>query len=46
MLRQGTFTSHGDPEDRRLILLGLSDEASARMRAYLTAAIAAGPLAA
>ena len=46
MLRQGTFTSHDDPEDRCLILLGLSDEASARMRAYLTAAIASGPLAA
>lgn len=44
LLRQGTFTSHDDPDDRRLILLGLSDHAAGRMRAYLTAAIAAGPL--
>lgn len=44
LLRKGTFTSHDDPDDRRLIMLGLSEETATRMRAYLTAAIAAGPL--
>ncbi len=44
MLRQGTFTSQDDPEDRRVILLGLSDDAASRMRAYMTAAIASGPI--
>ena len=44
LLRQGTFTKQDDPDDRRAILLGLSDEASSHMHAYLLAAIASGPL--
>jgi hypothetical protein len=44
LLQQGTFTRHDDPEDRRAVLLGLSEGASSHMRAYLIATIAAGPL--
>jgi hypothetical protein len=43
LLRQGIFTSEADPVDRRLILIGLSDDAADRMRAYLIEAIASGP---
>ena len=43
LLRQGVFTSESDPSDRRLLMIGLSDGAADRMRAYLTEAIASGP---
>lgn len=43
LLRQGIFTSESDEADRRLNLIGLSDDAADRMRAYLTEAIASGP---
>lgn len=43
LVRQGYFTSHNDPDDRRLILLSLSDEAAEKMRAYFMEAIASGP---
>jgi hypothetical protein len=44
LLADGVFTAADDPSDRRLILLGLSDEAAARMEAYLSVAIAAMPV--
>ena len=38
LLECGLFTRAADPDDRRLILLGLSDNAADRMAAYLAAA--------
>lgn len=46
LLRQDVFTNDGDPSDRRLVMLSLSDDATERMRAYLTAVLLAGPYAA
>ncbi|HEX8191954.1 MAG TPA: hypothetical protein VF552_03560 [Allosphingosinicella sp.] len=43
LIRGGSFTADRDPDDRRLVMLGLSEDAAARMNAYLTAAIVAGP---
>jgi hypothetical protein len=43
LVRQGYLVSRHDAEDRRLVLLDLSDDAAERIRAYLTAAIVAGP---
>jgi phage-related tail protein len=40
LLAEGYFTEAADPDDRRLILLALSDQAFARMRAYVSAAAA------
>jgi hypothetical protein len=42
LLADGLLTAAADLTDRRLILLGLSDEAVARMEAYLRAALGAG----
>jgi hypothetical protein len=44
LLADSVFTAEDDPADRRLILLGLSDEAVAKMEAYLSVAIAAVPV--
>jgi hypothetical protein len=43
LVRQGYLVSRHDADDRRLVLLDLSDDAAERIRAYLTAAIVAGP---
>gem|GEM_PF-1746267 len=40
---EGMVASAGDPADRRLTLLALTDEAAARMEAYLTATLSAAP---
>jgi DNA-binding MarR family transcriptional regulator len=37
MLERGVFTSAADPDDKRLVLIGLSDEAVERIGAYLAA---------
>jgi hypothetical protein len=42
LLADGLATAGTDPADRRLVLLGLSDEAVARMEAYLRAALGTG----
>jgi DNA-binding MarR family transcriptional regulator len=42
LLADGLATAAADPADRRLILLGLSGEAVARMEGYLKAALGAG----
>lgn len=42
LLADGLATAGADPADRRLLLLGLSDEAVARMEGYLRAALGAG----
>ena len=39
----GLVATSGDPADRRLSLVGLTDEAAAKIEAYLTAALAAMP---
>lgn len=44
LLREGAVVRRDHPDNRRVILLGLSEATASRMRAYLTAAIAAGPL--
>lgn len=43
-LEHGTFESGPDPEDRRLMVIALSETAAARLRAYLAATAAATPL--
>lgn len=44
LLEAGLIDRSDDPADRRLILLGLTDEAADRMEAYLTRAFAAAAL--
>lgn len=39
---EGLVTAAADPADKRLTLLGLTEDAAARMHAYLAAAVAAG----
>lgn len=44
LLEAGLIDRTDDPADRRLVLLGLTDEAVRRMEAYLSRAMAAGAL--
>jgi DNA-binding MarR family transcriptional regulator len=37
LLDAGLFTKAADPKDKRLLLIGLSDEGAERIRAYLAA---------
>lgn len=46
LLDAGTFTKAPDPNDRRLLLIGLSDDAADRMLAYLAATLGMAGLAA
>lgn len=43
LLDRGLLTRHADPEDERIVLIGVSDEAAERIRDYLSAAIAQSP---
>jgi len=46
LLDAGVFTKGPDPNDKRLLLIGLSSEAAEGMRAYLTATLSMAGLAA
>jgi hypothetical protein len=46
LLDAGVFTKAPDPDDKRLLLIGLSDDAGDRMRSYLTATLGMAGLAA
>ena len=43
LLDRGLLTRHADPEDERIVLIGVSDDAAGSIRAYLAAAIAQSP---
>ena len=43
LLDRGLLTRHADPQDERIVLIGVSDDAAGRIRAYLAAAIAQSP---
>ncbi len=43
LLDRGLLTRHADPEDERIVLIGVSDDAAENIRAYLAAAIAQSP---
>ena len=43
LLGRGLLTRHADPKDERIVLIGVSDDAADRIRAYLTAALAQSP---
>jgi hypothetical protein len=44
LLARGTFTREHDPDDRRLAVIGLSNEAADKVRRYLEAALELSPL--
>jgi hypothetical protein len=44
LLERGLLTRHSDPSNERAVLIGLADEAAARIRAYLNAALTEAPL--
>jgi len=43
LLGQGLLTRHADPEDDRIVLVGVSDDAAESIRDYLAAAMAQSP---
>lgn len=44
LLERGLLTRHADPADDRIVLVGLSDAAAERIRAYLDEAMGQAPL--
>jgi hypothetical protein len=44
LLERGLLTRHSDPSNERAVLIGLADDAAARIRAYLNAALTETPL--
>jgi len=43
LLDRGLLTRHADPKDERIVLIGVSADAAARIRAYLAEALARSP---